>query len=91
MLECGSCKAMFKADTLISEHYPDVASEVTVDALDTQALDELVNNHNVACPDCQGAFKGSYEFNLMFKTVIGREVSPPAGKHSPITRYRCRK
>lgn len=73
MLECRSCKALFKADSLFSEHYPEISKSVTIDGLQSSELDDLVGKEAVKCPDCDGEFKGSYEFNLMFKTVIGRD------------------
>jgi len=71
MLECTSCKALFKADSLFSEHHPEITRTVTIDAMRALELDDLVAKEEVRCPDCGGEFKGSYEFNLMFRTTIG--------------------
>ena len=73
ILECANCSSLFKADNLFAAHYSEIASEMTIDGMDTESLDKVVLERKVTCPDCEGTFKPSYEFNLMFKTTVGRD------------------
>ncbi len=65
LCECKECEEAFRADHLV-EHLADVA-----DALSNAELDELIQNNNIRCPECEGELGPVYEFNLMFKTDIG--------------------
>jgi glycyl-tRNA synthetase len=43
-----------------------------VDGLPFDKMEELVKEHNIACPDCGSHdFTGIRQFNLMFKTFQG--------------------
>ncbi len=73
ILECTTCDASFKADSMFSESYSEIAREITIEALRPEELETLILEKGVVCPDCQGNFKTPYEFNLMFKTTVGRD------------------
>lgn len=73
MLECSACSTLFKADGLISDRYPEIAKEVIIDSLEADELTSLVEERDIVCPECEKSFKPAYEFNLMFKTTLGRD------------------
>jgi glycyl-tRNA synthetase len=73
MLECPSCRAVFKADGFFEEFYPDIAHEIVVDAMTPDELSEFVTERGILCSTCENPFKPAYEFNLMFRTNLGRE------------------
>ena len=73
MLECSSCDAVFKADTFMEEHHPDLNAEVAMGGLDPDSLTTLVTERNIPCPECGKPFRPAYEFNLMFRTTMGRD------------------
>ena len=73
MLECSECSTLFKAEGLIADYHPDIAGELSIESMEPDSLAELVDDRHVICPDCRGEFKSPYEFNLMFRTTIGRD------------------
>ncbi|MCD4846506.1 MAG: glycine--tRNA ligase [Methanosarcinales archaeon] len=63
--ECAKCHEAFRADHLIQH---------IVSNPDTLCCDELagiIRENNITCPECGGKLGSVYEFNLMFRTVIG--------------------
>jgi len=73
ILECSKCPVLYKAENLISEHHPEISTQLTVDALTADELDALVRDNGITCPDCNSYLRDSYEFNLMFRTTVGRD------------------
>lgn len=69
MVECGKCKAAFKATDVIKE-----ATGRDVEGLPKEELEKLMKGHGVRCPDCGGGLGEIFEFNAMFRTTIGPEV-----------------
>jgi glycyl-tRNA synthetase len=76
LVECGECGASHRADHLVEEH-ADVAD---AESLATEAVEELIADHAVQCPDCGGSLAGQSvaPFNLMFETSIGPGGDQPA-------------
>ncbi|MCX9084451.1 MAG: glycine--tRNA ligase [Candidatus Methanoperedens sp.] len=71
LTECQKCHEPFRADHLVKD---------IVDNPDTMSADQLtevIEKHNIKCPECGGKLGTAYEFNLMFKTAIG-----PGGKRA---------
>ena len=62
---CKECKEVYRADHLI-KHIIEVP-----DALSNEDIYRVIQENGVACPECGGALSEVYEFNLMFKTMIG--------------------
>ena len=62
---CKECKEVYRADHLI-KHIIEVP-----DALSNEEIYKVIQENEVACPECGGELSEVYEFNLMFKTMIG--------------------
>ena len=62
---CKECKEVYRADHLI-KHIIEVP-----DALSNEEIYKVIQENEVACPECGGKLSEVYEFNLMFKTMIG--------------------
>jgi glycyl-tRNA synthetase len=72
MVDCKKCKARHRADKLIEQALMDKGVEMVVDGLPFAEMAKLIEEHNIACPDC-GAhdFTDIRQFNMMFKTFQG--------------------
>jgi glycyl-tRNA synthetase len=72
MVDCKKCKARHRADKLIEQALMDKGIEMVVDGLPFAEMSKLIEQHNIACPDC-GAhdFTDIRQFNMMFKTFQG--------------------
>ncbi|RSK27881.1 glycine--tRNA ligase [Bacillus sp. HMF5848] len=72
MIDCKSCKARHRADKLIEEAALAKGDEIIVDGLPFEKMAELIQEYNIACPEC-GAhdYTDIRQFNLMFKTFQG--------------------
>src|SRR5512136_1635287 len=65
LTSCKECKEIYRADHLI-KHIIEVP-----DALRNEEIYKVIQENEVACPECGGDLSEVYEFNLMFKTMIG--------------------
>ncbi|MDR0509364.1 MAG: glycine--tRNA ligase [Candidatus Methanoplasma sp.] len=66
---CTKCEAASRADHLVKEFFDNP------DVLSPKELDDAFVKFNVKCPECGGKLGPVEEFNLMFKTTIGRGSS----------------
>jgi len=62
---CKECKEVYRADHLI-KHIVEVP-----DALSNEEIYRCIKENEISCPECGGELSEVYEFNLMFKTMIG--------------------
>ncbi len=62
---CKECKEVYRADHLI-KHIIEVP-----DALKNEEIYKCIQENEIGCPECGGELSQVYEFNLMFKTMIG--------------------
>ncbi|MHC1686868.1 MAG: glycine--tRNA ligase [Methanothrix sp.] len=62
---CKECKEVYRADHLI-KHIVEVP-----DALSNEEIYKTIQENEIGCPECGGQLTEVYEFNLMFKTMIG--------------------
>ncbi|RQW79649.1 MAG: glycine--tRNA ligase, partial [Methanothrix sp.] len=62
---CKECKEVYRADHLI-KHIIEVP-----DALSNEEIYKTIQENEIGCPECGGQLTEVYEFNLMFKTMIG--------------------
>jgi glycyl-tRNA synthetase len=62
---CKECKEVYRADHLI-KHLVEVP-----DALQNEEIYRVIKENEILCPECGGDLSEVYEFNLMFKTMIG--------------------
>lgn len=66
MTKCEECGEVFRADHIIEE----VTGE-DVESLENEELDQIVIDNNIRCPECGGKLANIWNYNLMFKTMIG--------------------
>lgn len=66
MTKCKECGEVFRADHIIEE----VIGE-DVESLENEELDQIVIDNNIRCPECGGKLANIWNYNLMFKTMIG--------------------
>ena len=65
LTSCKECKEIYRADHLI-KHIVEVP-----DALSNEEIYKCIKDNEIGCPECGGELSEVYEFNLMFKTMIG--------------------
>ena len=65
LTSCKECKEVYRADHLI-KHIIEVP-----DALSNEEIYKTIQENEIVCPECGGEVSQVYEFNLMFKTMIG--------------------
>jgi glycyl-tRNA synthetase len=65
LTSCKDCKEIYRADHLI-KHIVEVP-----DALSNEEIYKTIQENEIGCPECGGELASIYEFNLMFKTMIG--------------------
>jgi len=65
LTSCTDCKETYRADHLI-KHIIEVP-----DALSNEEIFAIMKENEIYCPECGGNLSNVYEFNLMFKTMIG--------------------
>ncbi len=70
LVECIKCKNKFRADSLIEEQ-----AKIAVDGANSAKLEELIEKHNVKCPNCAGKLIMLQKFNLMFKLNVGAQFT----------------
>lgn len=72
MIDCKHCKARHRADKLIEGALAEKGMEVVVDGLSFDEMTRLLQEHEIACPECGSKdFTDIRQFNLMFKTFQG--------------------
>ena len=72
LMDCKNCKTRHRADNLIEEYCKKHKLDVKVEAMDNDAMEAFIKEHNVVCPVCGKIdFTPIRKFNLMFKTFQG--------------------
>lgn len=66
MTQCKGCGDVYRADHIIEE-----VTGMEVEGLTNEELDEIVKKHEVSCPNCGDKLSEIWNYNLMFKTIIG--------------------
>ncbi|MFB6076512.1 MAG: glycine--tRNA ligase, partial [Candidatus Nanohaloarchaea archaeon] len=71
MVLCSECEGSFRADKLIEEQF-----DVVADGFSDEELLDFIDEHDIACPACGGAFEDDiHDYNLMMETsVAGRDA-----------------
>jgi len=72
LLECTSCKARYKAETLLEEYNIDITD------LSLEGISKIIEEHDIRCPKCKGKLGAPRRFNLMIEAQVG----PVRGKES---------
>ncbi|BCB04860.1 glycine--tRNA ligase [Bacillus sp. KH172YL63] len=72
MIDCKQCKTRHRADKIIENALEEKGIEMIVDGLSFEKMEEIINEHSIACPDCGSQdFTDIRQFDLMFKTHQG--------------------
>lgn len=72
LMDCKACKARFRADKLIEDHFMEIGKEGVVDGWPKEQMEAYIQEHGIKCPECgKKDFTGIRQFNLMFKTFQG--------------------
>ncbi|WP_335869332.1 glycine--tRNA ligase [Bacillus sp. 2205SS5-2] len=72
MVDCKKCKSRHRADKLIEDKLEEKGIEMVVDGLPFEKMGELIKEHDIACPTCNGHdLTDIRQFDLMFKTHQG--------------------
>lgn len=66
LVQCKSCKSMFRADKIIEDKL-----DQNADGLSPEEFDKIISKNKLKCPSCKGDFMNAREFNLMLKTEVG--------------------
>ncbi|MBS3136863.1 glycine--tRNA ligase [Candidatus Woesearchaeota archaeon] len=66
LLECKKCKQRFRGDHLVED-----VLKITADGLKKDAINKLVQENSIKCPNCKGELADAKQFNLMFATNVG--------------------
>ena len=66
MTQCKACGEVYRADHIIEE-----VAGMEVEGLANEELDEIVIKHNIKCLNCGDRLSEIWNYNLMFKTMIG--------------------
>ena len=76
LIECAECGESHRADHLIEDAVADIED---AEALGVETVEELIGEHDLACPTCGADLAGEpvEDFNLMFETSIGPGAGQP--------------
>ena len=76
LIECAECGESHRADHLIEDAVADIED---AEALGVDTVEELIGDHDLACPTCGTALADEpvEDFNLMFETSIGPGAGQP--------------
>ena len=76
LVECAECGESHRADHLIEDAVEGIED---AEALGVDRVEELIREHDLACPTCGAGLAGEpvEDFNLMFETSIGPGAGQP--------------
>ncbi|MEM3832357.1 MAG: glycine--tRNA ligase [Thermoprotei archaeon] len=66
MVECAACNRIFRADHLIEG-----ITNISAEGLSAEALNQIIKEKNIRCPECGGVLGPVQIFNLLMKTTVG--------------------
>src|SRR5919202_2105967 len=67
IIKCTKCNSIFRPDRYITEKTGEIIPERKSD----QEIDEIINERQLRCPNCNGEFGPVSRFNMMFRVDIG--------------------
>jgi len=70
ILTCKKCKTKIRADHFIEDEL-----DINAEGISAGEINELIKKHNLKCKKCGGEFEEVKDFNLMFTTNVGPNVS----------------
>src|SRR3989344_358456 len=68
LVQCVKCGKSHRADSLVED-----TLKINVDGIKADALNKLIADNNIKCPECKSDLKPVESFNLMFPVQIGAE------------------
>ena len=68
LTECSECHKNHRADHLIED-----SLKLKVEGLNVEALNKIIIDNKLKCPDCQGNLNEIKKFNLMFPVILGAD------------------
>ncbi|MGM5487409.1 MAG: glycine--tRNA ligase [Nanobdellota archaeon] len=68
LIACTKCKKKYRADHLIEDKL-----DMNVEGMEIEKINQIIQENNLACPDCGGQFGELKNFNLLFKTHVGAD------------------
>ncbi len=72
LTDCRQCKARFRADKLVGEHFAQLGNDESVEGWDNERLVAYIRQNNLTCPECGASnFTDVRRFNMMYKTFQG--------------------
>ena len=83
IVQCKKCKAVYRADKLILEIFP----ELSVSEKNYDSLSNIIQEKNIRCPRCGGEFSNVRPYNLMMKTTIGVDTTGYLRPETATTTY----
>ncbi|MBN2367740.1 glycine--tRNA ligase [Candidatus Woesearchaeota archaeon] len=70
LTECSKCKKNHRADHLIEDKL-----KINVEGLGADALNKIIRDNKLECPECKGSLKEIASFNLMFPVQVGADAT----------------
>ncbi len=70
LLECSKCREKYRADHLIEDKL-----KIKTEGLRKEDIAKLIEKHDLKCPKCRGELASVKDYNLMFSTNVGPEVT----------------
>jgi glycyl-tRNA synthetase len=71
IIQCSSCDASHRADTLIENHF-----DINAEAMTHEDMADFIEENDVECPSCGGAFEQHITpYNLMIKCSVAQDVA----------------
>ncbi|ABR49162.1 glycyl-tRNA synthetase [Alkaliphilus metalliredigens QYMF] len=72
LMDCKKCRARFRADKLIEDHFAKDGEDTIVDGWSNEQMASFIDEKAIVCPECDAKeFTDIRQFNLMFKTHQG--------------------
>lgn len=66
LTECTNCGEPYRADHLVEEHL-----NISCAGKSLEELHDVISRNGIKCPKCKGNLGKVYNYNLMFKTMVG--------------------
>ncbi len=68
--QCKKCHKNHRADQVVEDKL-----KINVEGLNADALNKLIKDNNIKCPECKGDLNEIKSFNLMFPIQLGADVT----------------
>lgn len=79
-VDCNKCGELYRADHLLEKKL-----KKNVEGWSLSKVQKAISDNNIKCAKCGGELKSVYDYNLMFKTLIGPGKNKISGVLRPET------